>query len=122
MPSIRTPLYRSTVEPRITPPALEIFAEIERARKSRRRALDCRVRSAAGYCDTSCNACRRWYDLHKQLHTALGLPVWIWPCVPRCPFPPGSDGARAWRPDGDQQALWDLLNEARRATHATESV
>jgi hypothetical protein len=107
----RTPIgRRSAVQ--ITRRAIDLFAELERARRARRRAVDCTI-SERGLCTTDCRACRRWFDLHDELHIQLGLPPWVWPCLPRNPYPPGSPKAREWRPGPEQKELWDLLNEAR---------
>jgi hypothetical protein len=113
MTTNRTPIERPTLT-MISPRALELFAELERARRARRRAVDCTI-SEQGLCTTDCRACRRWFELHDQLHVVLRLRPWQWPCIPRNPYPPGSPGARDWRPDTEQKELWDILNEARRA-------
>jgi hypothetical protein len=57
-----------------------------------------------------------WYDLLDKLHEELGLKPWQWLCLPRNPYPPGTAASRNWRPDpdGEDQALWLLLDEARR--------
>ena len=72
--------------------------------------------SPAGYCSAECAACRTWYDLHNKLHEELRLKPWQWLCLPRNPYPPGTAASRNWRadPDGEKQALWQLLGEARR--------
>jgi hypothetical protein len=109
----RTPLVRRSAVP-ISPHAIELFAELERARRARRRAVDCTI-AESGYCTTNCRACRAWFDAHAALHSELHLPPWEWPCLPRNPYPPGSPKARDWRPGTEQKELWDFLNEARRA-------
>jgi hypothetical protein len=37
-------------------------------------------------------------------------------CLPRNPFPPGGTASRNWRPDpdGEDQALWERLDESLR--------
>jgi hypothetical protein len=92
MTTNRTPIQRParTV---VSPRALELFAELERARRARKRAVDCTI---------------------DALHTELRLKPWQWPCLPRNPYPPGSPTARGWRPGQEQQELWDLLDKARR--------
>jgi hypothetical protein len=111
----RTPIARQAARPLITPRAIELFAELERARRARALAVDCSV-SKHGYCATRhCRVCQRWLDLHAELHTELRLPPWAWPCLPRNPYPPGSPEAKKWRPGDAQKKLQDLLNEARRA-------
>jgi hypothetical protein len=111
----RTPIARQpTLRP--SPRAIELFEQLERARR-RRRAATCIVSdSPAGYCSSECAACRTWYDLNDKLHEELGLKPWVWLCVPRNPYPPGTAASRNWRPDpdGEEQARWLLLDEARR--------
>jgi hypothetical protein len=109
------------VQPQITPRALELFVEMERATRARRRADGCSVSTYSGYCTTDCPACRKWFDLHGELHSELRLRPWVWPCLPHNPSPPGTPAARDWRPNEDQQELWDLLDEARRAARQTQA-
>jgi hypothetical protein len=113
MTTNRTPIQRPALT-MISPRALELFAELELARRARRRAVDCAV-SEYGLCTADCRACTRWYDLHDELHRELGLRPWQWPCLPRNPYPSGSSAGRNWRPGTEQEALWDLLDAARRA-------
>jgi len=99
----------------ISPRALQLFEQLKQA-QARRRAASCIIgNSPAGYCSASCPACRTWFDLHDALHTELGLRPWQLG-LPRNPYPPGTAASRNWRPDpdGEEQALWQLLNEARR--------
>jgi hypothetical protein len=113
MTTNRTPIQRPALT-MISPRALALFAELERARRARLRAVDCTI-SEQGLCTTDCRACRAWSDAHNQLHVELRLQPWQWPCFPRNPYPPGSPKAREWRPSAEQKELWDLLTEARRA-------
>jgi hypothetical protein len=85
-------------------------------RRQRRAATCIDGDSPVGYCSSECAACRTWYDLHNKLHEELGLKPWEWLCLPRNPYPPGTAASRNWRPDpdGEEQALWQLLDEARR--------
>jgi hypothetical protein len=110
----RTPIARRETHPHITPHAVELFGELERARRARRRDIHCTL-SQYGRCSTKCPACQTWYELHNQLHVELRLKPWVWPCVPRNPYPPNSPEARAWRSNPEQQELWDQLDAARRA-------
>jgi hypothetical protein len=119
MTTNRTPIQRPTLT-MISPRALELFAELERVRRARRRAADCTI-AESGYCTTDCRACRRWFDLHDELHIELRLRPWQWPCLPRNPYPPGSPKARDWRPGTEPEELWNLLNEVRRAAVAPSS-
>jgi hypothetical protein len=111
----RTPIVRTT---RLQPSAraLELFDQLEKARRQRRAATCIIGDSPAGYCSSECAACRTWYDLHNKLHEELGLKPWEWLCLPRNPYPPGTAASRNWRadPDGEEQAPWQLLDEARR--------
>jgi hypothetical protein len=120
--TLRTPISRRSMQPQITPRALELFVEMERATRARRRADECSVSTYSGYCTTDCPACRKWFDLHAELHTELRLRPWKWPCLPRNPYPPGSPKADDWRPDEEQQKLWGLLDEARRAARRAPAV
>ncbi len=117
MTTNRTPIQRPALT-MISPRAIELFAELERARRARRRATDCTI-SEFGLCKAECRACEAWWDAHDALHTELRLPPWQWPCIPRNSYPPGSPKARDWRPSAEQKELWDLLTEARRATAAS---
>jgi hypothetical protein len=110
----RVPLARPPAV-KITPRALDLFVEMERARRARRRADDCAIDAPSGYCTTDCRACRAWWDAHAALQEELRLPPWQWPCLPRNPYPPGSPKAREWRAGTEQKDLWDFLNKARRA-------
>ena len=111
----RIPIARQpTLQP--SPRAIALFEQLERARRQRRAATCIIGHSPAGYCSSECAACRTWYDLHDELHKELGLKPWQWLCLPRNPYPPGTAASRNWRadPDGEKQALWQLLGEARR--------
>jgi hypothetical protein len=114
MTTNRTPIERRALTV-VSPRALELFAEMERARRARQRAADCTTSAQSGYCTTKCRVCRAWWDAHDELHTELRLAPWQWPCLPLNPFPPGSAKAREWRPGTEQQDLWNLLNKTRRA-------
>jgi hypothetical protein len=119
MTTNRTPLRRSPL-PKITLRAVEIFTAMERARARRRRPdIGCRVNPDTGMCkasDDNCRACSEWWRLHNGLHTELGMKPWQWPALPECPFPPRSALAKTWQPDPEQQALWEALDAARRAS------
>jgi hypothetical protein len=110
----RTPIYRQAAQPQITLRAIELFKQMESARRARKRAVGCTI-SRYGLCTGDCRVCERWYDLHDELHTELRLPPWRWPCLGFCRYPPNSPEARTWRPGGEQRALWEALNEARQS-------
>jgi hypothetical protein len=112
----RTPLGRSSGV-QITPKAIELFTESEKARRARKRA-DC-VLTEQATCRATCGACSAWWDAHDKLHTELQRELWQFPCIPYSPYPPGSAAARDWRPDAEPAELWNLLDKARRATTAT---
>jgi hypothetical protein len=116
----RTPIARRSTEPQITPTAIELFKQIERAGRARKKTVGCTIAETSGYCTAECRACRQWYDLHTELHAELRFKPWVWPCLPRNPYPPNSAAAAAWRPGSDQQALWDQLDAARRAQPTKE--
>ena len=115
----RTPIVRQPAL-QLSARALELFDQLEKARRQRRAATCIIGDSPAGSCSTECAACRTWYDLHNKLHEELGLKPWQWLCLPRNPFPPGSSKFRDWRPlpDGEDQALWERLDEALRLAQA----
>jgi hypothetical protein len=94
----------------ITQRAIDLFRELERANRARKRAIDCTI-SEFGHCIAECCACCRWWDLQDELHIELGLPPWQWPCIPRNPYPRGSPKARDWRPGAEQEELWDDKGE-----------
>jgi hypothetical protein len=101
----------------ISPRALVLFAQMKAAR-ARRRAATCIVgQNPSGYCTASCAACQRWADLDAALHVELGLKPWVWPCLPRNPFPPGTKAAWHWHPadDSAQEALWRQLEATSRS-------
>jgi hypothetical protein len=112
MTTNRVPVVRLS-RAMITPKVLQIFSALERARRARLHA-DCVV-AESGYCTHDCTPCKAWWDAHAALHDELRLDPWIWPCIPFCQYPPGSPGAREWRPDAGEKALYDLLAAARRA-------
>jgi hypothetical protein len=110
----RVPIARQVVQSSVTPRASELFTELERVGRSRKRAVGCTI-TEHGLCTADCLACQRWSDLHAALHTELRLRPWQWPCLGRNPYPPNSSEADAWRPSSEQQALWEALDAARRA-------
>jgi hypothetical protein len=64
-----------------------------------------------------CAGCEAWWDLHARLfHLWPGVRPWFWPIVEspnvRCPFPDGSESAKAWRPDEEAQARWRDIEAA----------
>jgi hypothetical protein len=118
----RVPLARRATA-QISARAVELFRDLERANRARKRAIDCTI-SEFGRCTADCRACRRWADAHDDLHSELKLPPWFWPCLPHNPYPPGSPRARAWEaaeaPE-EQLELQVLLQEAvRRARSAAK--
>jgi hypothetical protein len=113
MTTNRTPIERPTLTT-ISSRVLEIFAELERARRARLHADDCEVRES-GMCKGECAACERWWSAHNALHVELHLPPWIWPCIPFCPIPPSAPAAREWRPCAEEKELYVALVAARRA-------
>jgi hypothetical protein len=110
----RVPLHRQTARPQITLRAIELFTQMERARRARKRAVGCTI-TRHGYCTGDCRACCAWDDAHAELCTELRLPPWRWPCIGYNPYPPNSPEARAWRPGGHQRELEEALNEARQS-------
>jgi hypothetical protein len=116
----RIPLGRSPGM-QITPKAIELFRELERAHRARKRGPpDCRIGGPQDFCIGECRACRAWWDAHAALHTELNRELWDWPCLPHCPVPPGTPRAREWHPGRQEQELWNLLDKARRAATAAK--
>jgi hypothetical protein len=111
----RTPIARQPMPQQITPRAIALFTQLERARRARKHA-DC-IDTKQGLCSGECAVCELWYDLHDQIHRELRFRPWQWPCLPFNPYPPNSPGWMAWRPGGARQALYEVLHEARRATN-----
>jgi hypothetical protein len=109
----RNPIRRLLVQP-VSLRALELYGTLRRAARARRRATDCTI-SKYGRCTAECCACEAWSGAHAELHSELRLAPWIWPCLPRCPWPPGSAAAKKWRPSDAQRELQDQLEAARRA-------
>jgi hypothetical protein len=69
----RVPLARHpTVQ--ITAEAVELFEAMSKLKCS------CAPPSPTR---SPCPGCAKWYDLHEQLHTALGCELWQWPCIAR---------------------------------------
>jgi hypothetical protein len=98
----RTPIARQATL-RVSPRAIALFEQLERARRQHRAATCIVGDSPAGYCSSECAACRTWYDLHNKLHEELGLKPWKWLCVPRNPFPPGRAASpKRKRPQGEK--------------------
>jgi hypothetical protein len=110
----RIPLHRQAAQPQITLRAVELFTQMERARRARKRAVGCTI-TKHGLCTGDCRTCRAFDDLDDQLHRELKLRPWQWPALPYNPYPPNSPEARAWRPGGERQARWEALNEARQS-------
>jgi hypothetical protein len=118
----RIPLSRREVHPHITPRAIELFAEMERATRARWKGVRCTISERSSYCDAECPACEQWWAAHNALHDELRLRPWQWPAVPSNPYPPGHPSARAWarevsRSDSRAAELYRTLRAASRAAH-----
>jgi hypothetical protein len=107
----RTPIGRKA-SLQISARALQLFEQVERARR-RRRAATCEI-GVYGQCVMTCAPCRAWLDAHDELHQELGLRPWEYPCLPVCPFPPGSVKAKGWERSGPELELWQRLEIERR--------
>jgi hypothetical protein len=94
MPTKRVPLHRDSRRV-ITAEAVRLFSEM--------RVLGC----ACGERDWSrywefreCTACKKWWELHSQLHDQLHSRPWEWPCISAPdepnPYPPGCYAAQRW--------------------------
>jgi hypothetical protein len=119
----RTPINRGPTGPVFTPRSLEIFAKLLRAEKARLSATDCTI-SKYGKCnsDGECRACKEWWALMGELCRELKLPPWVWPSLPRNPWPPGSDAAKTWLPSEARQNLYDRLSAALKAQKAQAAI
>lgn len=116
MTTKRTPIKRQGVT-QITERAVELFREMERLR-TQCSCLPIDWQNEYWRRD-ECDACAKWWDVHFQLHTELGLRPWSsWPCVenPRAenPYPRGSVAAQKWRKDPEAVARYRALASAAR--------
>jgi hypothetical protein len=108
----RTPIARAATQ-QISPRALALFERTEVAR-GQGCAATC-VANEYGVCRMEgCPPCEDWGNAHSELHAELHLKPWFWPCLPLCPFPPGSAKFQGWRPSKAEWDLWQTLEKARR--------
>jgi hypothetical protein len=68
--------------------------------------------------ERSCPGCKRWYDLHAELHEELRCLPWEWPCVARAS--PEGAGSTCW--NEDIAARMALLQETARRRTASSSL
>jgi hypothetical protein len=130
MTTMRTPI-RPQSKVHITPEAVAAFRRMERARlRCTCPPVDYEREDWAEQSVDQCVACRRWWDAHSVLHTALGLPPWRWPAVEypddENPYPAGCHAAAHWQRQRDERPealqLYMLLVEASKAARkSTES-
>jgi hypothetical protein len=118
----RTPIARAANAPTITTRSLEIFDQMERCQRARRRATGCTL-DDDNLCLGECNACAEWWRLHDKLHQELSLPPWCWPAVSHNPYPPNSPDGQSWSreiSDSDWRAdvLYRTLRAASKAARA----
>jgi len=126
MPTKRNPTARS-VTLRITPLAVQLFNEMRRLDN----LCTCPPIDWAGkyWVRHECPACERWWQVHSQLHDALGAKPWHWPCIENPdtgnPYPSWTAGHRRWKPNLRGQAMWRALanasREAKRTRRAREA-
>ena len=73
-----------------------------------------------------CEACQQRRDLHAELHNELQLEPWVWPCWEHpsaaSPYLKGSPADEEWCPNLEGQSLWQLLEEASKATRRRKQV
>jgi hypothetical protein len=67
----RTPINRPPAGGQITPETIALFDAMRRCK------CVCSERDMGG----ECAGCRRWWELHDQLHAALKLKPWDWPAT-----------------------------------------
>jgi hypothetical protein len=109
MTTNRTPIQRPALT-MISPRAVELFEAMGKLR--------CTCPSPKPPTQSPCPGCRRWYDLHADLHVELGCKPWEWPCVARST--PKRAGSPCWNEDIAARMM--LLREAaRRRAPATPS-
>jgi hypothetical protein len=73
--------------------------------------LKCSCPSPKPVTQGPCAGCAAWYDLHEQLHTALGCELWQWPCIAR--QSPRRAGSTYW--NDEIAARMAALKEAAKA-------
>ena len=66
-----------------------------------------------------CDGCKRWWELHRDLHPELGLKPWQWPAFVNPVddvnwWPEGSHMWGQWVPKEEGRAQWRLLKAASR--------
>ena len=120
MSSKRKPLNRPPAL-QITPLAIRLFIEMKAI------SCACAPRDWGGkyWVHEQCAGCKRWWELHAQLHDELRCRPWEWPCIEspeaECPYPPGSAAAHSWRPNERAQQMWQALAGAAREARHTKA-
>ena len=109
----RTPIGRPP-RARISRQAIALFREMEAI------VCTCLPRDWNEYWKhEECAGCKRWWELHSDLHDELELKPWQWPAY-RNPaddtnwWPVGSPMWERWVPDEEGRAQWRLLEAASR--------
>ena len=119
MSSKRRPLARPPAL-QITPLAVNLFTEMAAI------SCTCAPRDWDGkyWGQDQCAGCKRWWELHAQLHDELRCRPWEWPCIQspeaESPYPAGTPAAQNWRPNERAQHMWRMLEQAARETRRTK--
>jgi len=70
----RQPIQLRVLTP-ITARAVDLYESMQRLR--------CTCPPLEPLMGEPCPGCKRWFDLHAELHTELGCKPWEWPCASR---------------------------------------
>jgi hypothetical protein len=103
MTTNRTPIERPALT-MITPRAIDLYVAMGKLR------CTCPPPSLKR---SPCRGCRRWHDLHAELHDELRCEPWEWPCVAR--QSPKRAGSTCWNEDIATR-MAQLKKAARRRT------
>src|SRR5262249_33621980 len=111
---IRKPLAHPVRTQMITPAAIRLFDQIRHVR------CTCPPIDWEGeyWKGRECPGCKRWWQLHNELHDELGGKPWEWPAIQdpeaQNPYPAKYPAHWSWQPDREAQARWRLLAAASR--------
>jgi len=117
---IRKPLAHPVRTQQITPRAIQLFDQIRRVRCSC-PPIDWEGEYWKG---RECPGCKRWWQLHNELHDELGGKPWEWPAIEdpetQNPYPAKYPAHWSWQADREAQARWLLLAAASREARRQE--
>jgi hypothetical protein len=110
----RTPINRPPTGGQITDAAVALYDAMRRC-----KCVCPPIDWDGAYWERSeCAGCRRWWELHSQLHDELKLAPWAWPAIENphpdaSPYPRAHHGHDTWAVP-DAQARWRKLDAASR--------